>query len=118
MTCYRKIPNISYKDHVPNEEVHAKIQQAIGPQEYLPTIVKRRRPQWQVYVFRSSSLAKTILQGTTKVGRGHYLQKGWEDYIRKWAGLELEKSQRAVENRRKIKKREEKNLKKREKKDR
>ena len=37
---------ISYKDHVTNEEVHAKIQQAIGPHEDLLTIVKRRKLQW------------------------------------------------------------------------
>ena len=33
MRCYRKILRISYKDHVTNEEVRAKIQQAIGPHE-------------------------------------------------------------------------------------
>ena len=43
MRCYRKILHISYKDHVINEEVRAKIQQAIGPHEDLPTIVKRRK---------------------------------------------------------------------------
>ena len=42
MRCYRKILRISYKDHATNEEVRAKIQQAIGPQEDL-TIVKRRK---------------------------------------------------------------------------
>ena len=31
MRCYRKILGKSYKDHVTNEEVRAKIQQAIGP---------------------------------------------------------------------------------------
>ena len=41
MRCYRKILRLSYKDHVTNEEVRAKIQQAIGPHEDL-TIVKRR----------------------------------------------------------------------------
>ena len=45
MRCYRKILHISYKDHVTNEEVHAKIQQAIGPLEDLLTIVKRRKLQ-------------------------------------------------------------------------
>ena len=35
MRCYRKILHISYKDHVTNEEVRAKIQQAIGPHEDL-----------------------------------------------------------------------------------
>ena len=40
--CYRKILHISYKDHVTNEEVRAKIQQAIGPHEDLLTIEKKR----------------------------------------------------------------------------
>ena len=35
MRCYRKILHISYKDHVINEEVRAKIQQAIGPHKDL-----------------------------------------------------------------------------------
>ena len=45
MRCYRKVLNISYKDHVTNEEVRAMIQQAIGPHEDLLTIVKRRKLQ-------------------------------------------------------------------------
>ena len=45
MRCYLKIPRISYKDHATNEEVCAKIQQAIGPNEHLLTIVKRRKLQ-------------------------------------------------------------------------
>ena len=45
MRCYRKILHISYKDHVTNEEVHAKIQQATGPHEDLLTIVKRCKLQ-------------------------------------------------------------------------
>ena len=69
MRCYRKILFISYKDHVTNEEVRAKIQRAIGPLEDLLTIVKRRKLQWYGHVSRSSGLAKTILQGTVKGGR-------------------------------------------------
>ena len=38
MRCNRKVLRISYKDHVTNEEVRAKIQQAIGPHEDLLTI--------------------------------------------------------------------------------
>ncbi|WP_419592558.1 hypothetical protein, partial [Thiolapillus sp.] len=64
MRRYRKILHISYKDHVTNEEVRAKIQQAIRPHEDLLTIVKRHKLQWYGHVFRSSGLAKTILQGT------------------------------------------------------
>ena len=96
MKCYRKILRISYKDHVTNEEVRAKIQQAIGPHEDLMTIVKRRKQQW--YVSRSG-LAKTILQGTVKGGRRQGRQKKrWEDNIGEWTGVEFVKSQRAMEN--------------------
>ena len=80
MRCYRKILRISYKDHVTNEEVRAKIQQAIGPHEDPLTIVKRRK---LLTVSRSSRLAKTILQGTVKGGRRQSRQrKKREDNIR------------------------------------
>ena len=46
MRCHRKILCISYKDHVANEEVRAKIQLAIGLHEDILPIVKRRKPQW------------------------------------------------------------------------
>ena len=45
MRCYSKILRISYKDHVTNVEVRAKIQQAIRLHEDLLTIVKRRKLQ-------------------------------------------------------------------------
>ena len=66
----------------------------------LLTIVKRRKLQWYGHVSCSSGLAKTILQGTVKVGRRQGRQrKRCEDNIREWTGLEFAKSQRAVENR-------------------
>ena len=100
MTYYRQILRISYKDHVTNEEVRAKIQQAIGPHEDLLTTLKIRKLQWYGHVSRSSGLAKTILQGTVKGGRRQSGQrKRWEDNIREWTGLEFGRSHRAVENR-------------------
>ena len=100
MRCYRKILHFPYKDHVTNEEVRAKIQQAIGPHEDLLTILKRRKLQWYGDVSRSSGLAKTILQGTVKEGRRQGRQrKRWEDNINEWTGLEFGRSQRAVESR-------------------
>ena len=107
MRCYRKILRLSNKDHVTNEDVRAKIQQAIGPHEDLLTIVRRRKLQWYIHVSRSSDLvsrssdlAKTILQGTVKGGRRQgRKRKRWEDNIREWTGLEFAKSQGAVENR-------------------
>ena len=68
MRCYRKILHISYKDHVTNEEVRAKIQQAIGPNKDLLTIVKRHKLMWYGHVSHTSGLAKTILLGTVKGG--------------------------------------------------
>ena len=92
MRCYRKILSISYKDHVTNEEVRAKIQQAIRPRKNL-TFIKRRKLQWYDHVFRSSGLAKTILQGTVKGGRRQGRQrKRWEDNSGEWTGLEFGKS--------------------------
>ena len=81
MRCYC----ISYKDHVTNEEVRAKIQQAIGPHEDLLTIVKRRKLQRCDHVSRSSGLGESILQGTVKGGRRQHRQrKRWEDNNRVW----------------------------------
>ena len=105
MRCYRKMLHILYKVHVTNQEVRAKIQQAIGPHEDLLTIVKRRKLQWYGHVSRSSGLAKTTLQGTVKGGRRQGSQrKRWEDNIRELTGLEFAKSQRTVENRDKLRK--------------
>ena len=85
MRWYSKLLRILYRDHVTNEEVHAKIQQAIGPHEFPLTILKRRKLQWYGHVFRSSGLAKTILQSTVKGGRKQGRQrKRWEDDIREW----------------------------------
>ena len=80
MRCSRKKLRISYKDHVTNEEVRAKIQHAIGSHEDLLTIVKRCKLQWYGHVSYSSGLAKTILQGTVKGWRRQGRQrKRWED---------------------------------------
>ena len=43
MRCYRRLLNISYKDHVTNEEVRRKIQAAIGEYDELLTLVKKRK---------------------------------------------------------------------------
>ena len=100
MRCYCQILHISYKDHVTNEEVRAKILQAIEPHEDLLTIEKRRKLQWYGHVCHSSGLAKTILQGTVKGGRRQGRQKKkWEDNIREWTGMEFAKSQRSKKNR-------------------
>ena len=72
MRCYRRLLNISYKDHVTNEEVRNKIQNAIGVHDDLLIIVKKRKLRWYGHISRSWSMSKTILQGTVK-------QEGEED---------------------------------------
>ena len=42
MRCFRKLHSISYRDHITNEEVKARIGNAIRPYEDL-TSVKRRK---------------------------------------------------------------------------
>ena len=80
MRCYRKILHISYKDHVTNEEVSAKIQLAIGPHKDLLTMVKRRKLQWhglpfimsgQNHLARHSERGKKTRQTEEEVGRQH-----------------------------------------------
>ena len=89
MRCFRKLLGISYRDHITNEEVKARIGNAIGPYEDLLTTVKRRKLKWYGHVTRSSGLAKTILQGTVQRGRRRGRQrKRWEDSIKEWTGLE------------------------------
>ena len=105
MRCYRKILHISYKDHVTNEEVLAKIQQAVEPHGDLLTIVKRRKLQWYGHVSRSSGLAKTILQGTVKGGRRRgRRRKRWEATSVNGQAWSSASPKRAVENREKWRK--------------
>ena len=69
MRCYRKIQRVSYKDHVTNEEVRAKIKKAIGPHENLLTTVKRRKLQWYGHVSRSSGSDQTHLARHSERGK-------------------------------------------------
>ena len=74
MRCYRKILHISYKDHVTNDEVCAKIQQATRLHKDLLTIIKRRKLVWSCFPFIRSGqnhLARHSERGKkTRAGRG------------------------------------------------
>ena len=100
MGCYRWLLNISYQDHVTNEEVRRKISAAIGEYGKLLTLVKKQKLRWFGHVSRSSGLAKTILQGKVKGKRKRGRQKKrFEDNIKKWTGMDFASSARAAENR-------------------
>ena len=99
MRRFRKLLRISYRDHITNEEVKARIGNAIGPYEDLIS-VKRRKLKWYGHVTRSSGLVKTILQGTVQGGRRRGRQrKRWEDNIKEWTSLEWNKLLWKAENR-------------------
>ena len=101
MRCYRRLPNISYKDHVTNEEVRNRIQNATGVHDDLLTMVKKRKFRWYAHISRSSGMgiSKTILQGTVKGARRRGRQKKWEDNIKEWTEIGFEDSLRAAEDR-------------------
>ena len=99
MRCYRRLLNISYKDHVTNEEVRNRIQNATGVHDELLTIVNKRKLRWYGHISRSSGMAKTILQGTMKGARRRGRQKKrWEDNIKEWTGMGFGDSLRAAED--------------------
>ena len=79
--CYRRLLNTSYKDHVTKEEVHRKVQAAIGEYDKLLTLVEKRTLRWFGHVSRSFGLAKTILQGTVKGKRRDRQKKRCEDFV-------------------------------------
>ena len=100
MRCYRRLLNISYKDHLTNEEVRSRIQNAFGVHDDLLTMVKKRKLWWYGHISRSSGMAKTILQGTVKGARRRGRQnKRWEDTIKEWTGMGFGVSLRAAEDR-------------------
>ena len=100
MRCYRRLLNISYKDHVMNKEVRNRIQNAIGVHDDLLTMVKKWKLRWYGLISRSSGMAKTILQGTLKGARRRGRQKKrWEDNIKEWTGMGFGDSLRAAEDR-------------------
>ena len=88
------------QDHISNEEVKARIGNAIELYEDVLTSVKRCKLNWYGHVTRSSGLAKAILQGTVQVGRRRGRQrKRWEDNIKEWTGLEWSIILQKAENR-------------------
>ena len=104
MRCYRRLLNISYKDHMTNEEVRNRIQNATGVHDDLLTMVKKRKRRWYGNIPRSSGIAKTTLQGTVKGARRRGRQKKrWEDNVKEWTGMGFGDSLRAMEDREKWK---------------
>ena len=56
-------------DRITKEEVHSKIQAAIGGCEELLIMVKKQKLRWYGHVSKSSGLARAMLQGTVNEKR-------------------------------------------------
>ena len=78
MRCYHKRVHISYKDHVTNEEVRAKIKQATGPHDNHKKM--QTAVVWSCFPFirsgpdhlaRHSERGKKTRQTEEEVGRQH-----------------------------------------------
>ena len=61
MRCYRRLLNISCKDHVTNEEVRNRIQNAIGVHDDLLTMVKKRKLRRYSHISRVFMTFRYIL---------------------------------------------------------
>ena len=89
MRCYGRLIGINYKDRITNIEVNNGFQQAIGPNEELLTIVRKRTLRWFGHVIRGlRPCKKTFMLGTVPGRRGRGRPKAnWGDNIRRWTGL-------------------------------
>ena len=72
--CMRKLPRISYLEHMTNDWVQSKINFLVGPLEPFLATVKRRKLAWLEHVTCPDSRYKTILRGTSEVSRR---RAGW-----------------------------------------
>ena len=100
MRCYRRLLNISYKDHVKKEEIRYRIQNAIGVHNYLLTMVKTSKLRCYGHISTSSGISKTILEGTVNWARRRgRLNKRWQENIKEWTWMAFGDFQRATEDR-------------------
>ena len=63
MRGYRRLLNISYKDHFINEEVGRKVKAAIGEYDKLQILFRKRKLKWFSHVSRSSGFSKDYPTG-------------------------------------------------------
>ena len=90
---------ILYKDAVTNEEAHAKIQQAIGPQRPLDHHKEMQTAEVHTCLPFIRSGQNHLARHSERGKKANRQRKRWEDNIREWTGLELGRTHRAVENR-------------------
>ena len=100
MRCFRRLLGMLYTDHITNEEVRRTISRHVKHYEDLLTTVKKRKLKWYGHVTRSSTLSKTILQGTVQGKRRRGRQrKKWADNITNWTAKTFAETQALAHDR-------------------
>ncbi|GFS24017.1 retrovirus-related Pol polyprotein LINE-1 [Elysia marginata] len=99
MRCYRRPLGISYKEHITNEELRRRIENAIGPHVNLWTIVRKWKMRWYGHISRLPDLAKNTMHGTVNGGRknaGMTTSKNGEDLSRRtpYRKLKIERNRK------------------------
>ena len=97
MRCYRRLLNISYKDHLTNEEVRHRIQNAIAVHDDL-TMVKKRKLRCYGHISRSSGMANCRGQWKEQEGEEDRRKDG-KITFKEWTGMEFGDSLRTAEDR-------------------
>ena len=83
--CYRRLLNISYKDHVTSEEVRRKIQAVVGEYGERLTLVKKQKLILFGHVSRSSGDNPTGHSERKK--KKSRQKKRWKDNIEEWTRM-------------------------------
>ena len=98
--CYRRFLNISYKDHVTNEEVRKRIQNATGVHDGEETETQMIWPHLKIFWHGKDNSAG---ESERKRRRGRQKKIWEEDNIINWTGMEFGDSLRAAEDRKRWK---------------
>ena len=97
MRCYRRLLNISYKDHVTNEEVRNRIQNAWwSPNQGKKTVTLMVWPHLKILWHGEDNSARDS-ERSNKERKTE--EERWEDNIKEWTGIGFRDSLRAAENR-------------------
>ena len=66
MRCYRRSRDITYKQHVTDEEVRNKIQDEIGKHDDFLSLVKTRKLRWNGHILKASGSARDSKRNWTE----------------------------------------------------
>ena len=94
--CYRKILNVSWKEHRTNISVAEELGTLLNT-------IKKQKLKYYGHITRHESLEKSILEAQIAGQRGRGRpRRRWEDDIKDWLGIGAAQSRRLAHDRRKF----------------